>query len=289
MFLFSLFIVLTFLVIFGLIISIVKVKSLKTDGPFISKHLKEQMLQIEQDKSLNRIKEIDARRDQFQITEKLDELKYKNDIKKPTIPFWIIVVFLFIFPSASWYLYFFIGSPIIPDFPFEKRELIMENFQEQIKEIQSFEDKNLSKEISEMIINLESHLQKNPGDILGWKKLGRSKLALGLPKEAQKAYVEARKIDYYDIEALEGEATAALSLSDINKPLPSDVVALFMELLKLQDDNTLALLIVAESRAKEGKIQESKNLFNRLLSVIPENVDQRKLILDKMKELKIPN
>ena len=284
-----LFIVLTSLTLFGLIFSIVKYRPLKTDNPNVNRHLKNQIQQIEEDKNLKRMEEIDARRAQFEITKKLHELKHKKEIKVSILPLWVIIIFACLSPVIPWYIYFNLGSPFIPDFPFEKRDAVMENFQKQINDMQAIQEEKFSEEILGMVSNLEARLKENPDDIEGWKKLGRAKLVLGKTIEAREAYANARKIDLYDIESLEGEATAALSSSDSKKPLPNDVISLFENLLNLKEDHALALLIVAEYKAKEGQIEKSLELFNKLLSIIPEGDDQKQLILDRMKELNVQN
>jgi cytochrome c-type biogenesis protein CcmH len=58
--------------------------------------------------------------------------------------------------------------------------------------------------VDEMIAKLVARLEKDPGDVKGWKMLGWSYLNTGRPGDAERAYGEARRLAPGDRETLDG-------------------------------------------------------------------------------------
>ncbi len=81
-----------------------------------------------------------------------------------------------------------------------------------------------AEEIDARIHALEDRLEKNPGDLAGWKMLGRSYMAKDLYMQAVGAYVRAAQIDPRDPEVagalkqLEGVARGKGRHEDVPRP-----------------------------------------------------------------------
>ncbi|MBA2127243.1 hypothetical protein DLM45_13565 [Hyphomicrobium methylovorum] len=82
-------------------------------------------------------------------------------------------------------------------------------------------------DVNTMIAMLVARLEKEPGDVKGWKMLGWSYLNTEQAADAEKAYETARKIDPNDVEAQKGleAAKAAQTASETPLSNPGNMAA----------------------------------------------------------------
>ncbi len=127
---------------------------------------------------------------------------------------------------------------------------------------------NAVPDVVDVVASLAERLEKEPGDVDGWKMLGRSYLALGEFQEAADAFQEAVTLE-------EGRVAQTLvdlgesKLAASGQSLTSDIVQLFENALALEPGNASALFWGGIASATRRNLEEAADRRERLLSTGP--------------------
>jgi cytochrome c-type biogenesis protein CcmH len=163
-------------------------------------------------------------------------------------------------PVLGFGLYLVLGQPHLPDRPFAQRQ---DEMQGQVAMIKG------------MVAQLEARLQQQPGDGKGWAMLGRSYRVMGEVDKAKAAYKKA-------VSLLPGEPTVrleygALLLAEVPQGglLPPEFVGLMREVLAIDAKNPDALFFLGVAEAQTGNPRKARDLWTRLLVLLPEGSEDR--------------
>ena len=122
--------------------------------------------------------------------------------------------------------------------------------------------------VSEVIEALAERLESDPGNVEGWKMLGRSYLTTGQYPEATDAFQKA--VDLEDGKVAQtlvdlGESKLAAS----GQSMGPEIVSLFENALALEPDNPAALFWGGIASANRNDIEEAAGRWERLLATNP--------------------
>ena len=123
--------------------------------------------------------------------------------------------------------------------------------------------------IRSMVARLAEGLEENPGDLAGWKRLGRSYRVLGDARRARDAFARAAALDPDDAAALESYATAIAEAAPAGAPVPQEAVVVFRRLAERDRDNRAALWHLGLAEAESGNTAGARALWRRLLALLP--------------------
>lgn len=123
-------------------------------------------------------------------------------------------------------------------------------------------------EMDEAIAALAERLQSNPGDVNGWKMLGRSYMALGNYAEAANAYERAM-----DLESGSNAQTLVslgeARLASTGSAIDGEISALFESALAIDPNNPQALFYGGIGAFNRDDAALAANRWERLLSLNP--------------------
>jgi cytochrome c-type biogenesis protein CcmH len=123
--------------------------------------------------------------------------------------------------------------------------------------------------IQSMVARLASRLEDEPDDLEGWRRLGQAYGVLGENDQARAAFERAAALAPNDPEVLAQYAEAIAQAAPPGAPVPVDAVAVFRRLLALDGDSPVALWHLGLAAAQTGYDAEARELWGRLLAVIP--------------------
>ncbi len=123
--------------------------------------------------------------------------------------------------------------------------------------------------IESMVARLASRLEDGPDDLEGWRRLGQAYGVLGENDQARAAFERAAALAPDDPDVLAQYAEAIAQASPPGAPVPVDAVAVFRRLLALDGDSPVALWHLGLAAAQTGYDTEARELWSRLLAVIP--------------------
>lgn len=123
--------------------------------------------------------------------------------------------------------------------------------------------------IESMVAGLAARLEDEPDDLAGWRQLGRSYGVLGDAGAARDAFEHAAGLAPGDPDVLAQYAEAIAQAAPPGAPVPVDAVAVFRRLLALDGDSPVALWHLGLAAAQTGYGAEARELWGRLLAVIP--------------------
>jgi cytochrome c-type biogenesis protein CcmH len=123
--------------------------------------------------------------------------------------------------------------------------------------------------IRAMVARLAIRLEDEPGDLDGWRRLGRSYDMLGETAAARDAYARAAALAPGDVAALAEYADALGRAAPAGGPVSADAVAVYRRLLALDGDSPVALWHLGRAAAESGYDDEARALWQRLLAVLP--------------------
>ncbi|MDJ0760477.1 MAG: hypothetical protein QNJ19_13875 [Woeseiaceae bacterium] len=127
---------------------------------------------------------------------------------------------------------------------------------------------NVVPDVTEVVEALAARLESEPGDIDGWKMLGRSYLALGEYQPAADAFEQAVTLE-------EGKVAQTLvdlgesRLAASGQSLTSDIVQLFENALALEPGNARALFWGGIASANRRDLAEAADRWEKLLATGP--------------------
>ena len=183
----------------------------------------------------------------------------------------VVAVVAAVVPVVGFGLYVVLGQPQLPDRPFAQRHQEMQDQSAMIKA---------------MVTQLETRLAQQPGDGKGWSMLGRSYRVLGEPEKAKDAYKKAVKL-------LPGDAQVRLEyggvlLAEVPQGglLPPEFVGLMREVLAADPKNVDALYFLGVSEAQMGNAKKARELWTKLLVLLPEGSDDRAEVQRQLESLR---
>ena len=123
--------------------------------------------------------------------------------------------------------------------------------------------------IESMVARLASRLEDEPDDLAGWRQLGRSYGVLGDHGAARDAFARAAALAPDDPDVLAEHAESIAQSAPPGAPMPVEAVAVFRRLLALDGNSPVALWHLGLAAAQTGSTDEARELWGRLLAVLP--------------------
>lgn len=139
--------------------------------------------------------------------------------------------------------------------------------------------------INSMVDGLEARLKDNPGDVDGWMRLARAREVQGNPDAARAALRGAVKADPKQLQAW-------LDLSRLTAPDDAETqgspefLSAMEKVLELAPENPQALYYLGQQAANEGRKDQARDLWGRLLKQLPGDAPQRPELQRRMDSLK---
>jgi len=174
-------------------------------------------------------------------------------------------------PALGFGLYLVLGQPQLPDQPFAQRHDEMQGQSAMIKA---------------MVTQLETRLAQQPGDGKGWSMLGRSYRVLGEADKSKDAYRKAVKLLPGDPQVRLEYGALLLAEVPSGGLLPPEFVGLMREVLAADDKNVDALYFLGVSEAQQGNVKTARDLWTRLLVLLPEGSEDRAEVQKQLDSLK---
>jgi cytochrome c-type biogenesis protein CcmH len=128
--------------------------------------------------------------------------------------------------------------------------------------------------ISDMVAGLAARLEEQPGDLEGWRRLGRSYQVLGEPQKAADAYRRVAEALPDDLEAQQDYADALLVTAPDDRLVPA-VEQQMRRVLALDPQNPLALFYLGQVAAAAGDAATARTHWRRLLAQVPASAPER--------------
>ncbi|MGH6920744.1 MAG: tetratricopeptide repeat protein, partial [Geminicoccaceae bacterium] len=127
--------------------------------------------------------------------------------------------------------------------------------------------------IRDMVAGLAARLEEQPGDIDGWRRLGRSYQVLGEPQKAADAYRQVAVALPDDLEAQLDYADALLAAAPDD--LPPAALRQMRRVLALDPQNPLALFYLGQAAAQAGDAATARAHWQLLLGQVPASAPER--------------
>ncbi|TJW12614.1 MAG: c-type cytochrome biogenesis protein CcmI [Mesorhizobium sp.] len=165
----------------------------------------------------------------------------------------VATVAVLVVPLVSWGLYVKLGSPDLPSQPLSER--LAKN--------------PADSSVDELVARAEAHLAANPTDGRGWDVLAPVYLRMQRFSDAVTAYRNAIRLDGDSAtrQAGLGEAIANAAGGIVS----ADAQAAFEAALKLDPANPKATFYLAMGMAQEGRLDEAKAAWQKMLAALPQD------------------
>jgi len=130
--------------------------------------------------------------------------------------------------------------------------------------------------IQSMVDRLADHLKQQPDDLEGWLKLARAYGVLNRADDARQAWGKAAALapDKLDVQLDYANALIA-GLPNLDHDLPAEFVSTVAHIRQLAPDNPLGLYYGGLVARAGGRTDEAKQLWQRVLALLPAGSDQR--------------
>lgn len=156
---------------------------------------------------------------------------------------------------------------------------------EQMQAMAGMSQQDQQATINSMVDGLRAKLKDNPGDADGWMRLARAREVQGNLDAARDALRGAVKADPKRLQAW-------LDLSRLTAPDDAqtqggaEFLDAMAKVLDLAPDNPQALYYLGQQAANEGKTDQARDLWGRLLKQLPADAPQRPELQRRMDSLK---
>jgi cytochrome c-type biogenesis protein CcmH len=124
-----------------------------------------------------------------------------------------------------------------------------------------------------MVASLAARLEEQPGDLEGWRRLGRSYQVLGERQKAADAYRHVAEALPDDLEAQLAYADALLAAAD--NSLSPALTQQMRRVLALDAENPLALFYLGQAAAEAGDAAAARAHWQLLLARVPQDAPER--------------
>lgn len=130
--------------------------------------------------------------------------------------------------------------------------------------------------IQSMVDRLAAQLQQQPNDLAGWQKLARAYSVLNRFDEARQAWAKASALapDTLDVQ-LDYAGALIGGLPNLDHDLPPLFTATVAHIRTLSPDNPLGLYYGGLVARADGKTDEARQLWQRVLALLPAGSQQR--------------
>ena len=130
--------------------------------------------------------------------------------------------------------------------------------------------------IQSMVDRLADRLKQQPDDLDGWLKLAHAYGVLNRADDARQAWGKAAALapDKLDVQLDYANALIA-GLPNLDHDLPAPFIATVGHIREMAPDNPLGLYYGGLVARADGKIDEAKQLWMRVLALLPAGSDQR--------------
>lgn len=146
------------------------------------------------------------------------------------------------------------------------------------------QNSQMAPEHIEMIKSLQARLEQNPNDGKGWAMLARSYAVLGRYSESAAAYEKATNL-IPDNAALLVNYADVLAMAN-GKSLQGKPLDLIHSALKIDPNNTKALLLSGKAAYQSGDYVHAVGYFEKLLQLLPPNSPQAKQVSDNIAQIR---
>lgn len=132
------------------------------------------------------------------------------------------------------------------------------------------EAENQDQMIRGMVAGLAAKLEQNPADIAGWLRLARSYQVLGEPDKARQSYERASAQAPADMDVKLAFASFLIDQAPAEGQIPPKAAALLREVNQARPDNPDALYFLGLAAAQDGRKEDARGYWQKLLAQIPE-------------------
>lgn len=181
----------------------------------------------------------------------------------------VALVSVLVVPAVALPLYFFAGSPHLPDVPRAER----------IKSAAQTGD------FEALIVQVEEHLAKNPDDVKGWEVLAPAYRRVQRWTDAAEAQRNILRLSERTAEAL-ADYGEALVLAN-NGLVTADAHRIFEEALAADAKLPKARFFDALALKQEGKAAEARAAFEAFLADTPADAPWRPMLLAEMASMEV--
>jgi len=136
-----------------------------------------------------------------------------------------------------------------------------------------------------MVERLATRLKETPDDLQGWLRLGHAYEVLKQPEKAADAYEHAAKLKPEEPAILARELDALMADRPPSEPMSATALAVLKRLQTLDADDPSALWYLGLAAAQAHEIDEAKAYWQKLLTVLPTDSDERKMVSDALAAL----
>ena len=158
--------------------------------------------------------------------------------------------------------------------------------QDQMAGAAKMSDAQRTQMIQGMVAQLAAHLQQAPGDLDGWLQLGRSYGVLGDTDKSVAAFARAAALKPDDAGIKMQEFQAMIAKLQPNAPLPPSAVTLLHQVAAIAPDQPEVLWYLGMEAASSGKPDQARRDWTKLLSQLPADGEDAKLVKTALDALK---
>jgi len=139
-------------------------------------------------------------------------------------------------------------------------------------------------QIEAMVARLAAKMEENPGDVEGWKLLGRSYAALGRYPQALAAYAKAAERAPRDAQLL-ADFADALAMAR-GQRLAGEPERLIARALEIDPENLKALALAGSAAFERQDYAHAAELWSRMLPLVPAGSEDARSIAQNVEEAK---
>ena len=139
-------------------------------------------------------------------------------------------------------------------------------------------------QIEAMLTRLAAKLEENPGDVEGWKLLGRSYTVLGRYPQAVAAYAKAAERAPRDAQLL-ADFADALAMAH-GQRLAGEPERLIERALEIDGNNLKALALAGSAAYERQDYARAAQLWGRMLPLVPAESEDARSISENVEEAK---
>jgi cytochrome c-type biogenesis protein CcmH len=139
--------------------------------------------------------------------------------------------------------------------------------------------------IRAMVESLAARLDSEPGDVEGWRRLGRARKVLGETEKSVEAYAKAASLAPGRIDVLTDYAGALFETIPPGTKLPAPFVETMRKMLEIDPNHGDALWFNGLAEAEAGRRAAAVALWQRLLDQLPADAKERREVQGQIERL----